>query len=452
MRISREELTAKYLVPFTDFDINKKIIFGYRGCDYDLTCKDGLIELIELSVNYKDYDIAKIANNILAVYEMKNGAEHYGHFPVIMHLELSSFCNCECMMCKHCYEKNVDAKYLTRRSFEELKKYFPTCKLVVINGYGEPFIHPDISDIISAFDEYNIKILTTSNLQYLPTGSLQKINNSFMRINVSCDGATEQTYQSIRRRASFEKFKSNVKVLRESCPNVQLYLSVVAMRQNIHEAVELVRLAKDYGFEEVRFGRLGSNLFLQNERDELIYYPNYASYMLRKAKEEGDRLGVRVVLPLIMKDGEIDYSLIEKEREETEKEEFFKDDSYYDELAEEYQRRYNNGEFRPQPYSLEGTIPCKGTCHWIAFGMYINASGKVRPCAEIPFNREQEEREEKIDFNYRELKEFRKTFNCDRVPKVCMDCAFIMSDEVGTLKVDLGEYKQYFVDKAAKNR
>lgn len=43
-------------------------------------------------------------------------------------------------------------------------------------------------------------------------------------------------------------------------------MSVVAMRQNIEEAVSLVRMAKELGFEEIRFGRLGSNLFWEMKK------------------------------------------------------------------------------------------------------------------------------------------------------------------------------------------
>ncbi|MCH5161961.1 MAG: radical SAM protein [Clostridiales bacterium] len=448
---TREELTTKYAYPFTDFDFSKEVAFDYCGDRYDLTDEDSLCELIAQSKSRKDYAISKIANNILAVAEMKRGEAHYRHLPVIMHVELTDMCNSECMMCKHCYEKNINAKSLSAAAFEKLTQYFPTCKLVVINGYGEPFIHPDISNIISAFDEYGVKIMTTSNAQRIPLDSLEKINDTFLRINVSCDGATEKTYQSIRRRSSFERFKQNVKALRENCPNVELFMSVVAMRQNIHEAVDLVRLAHEYGFKEIRFGRLGSNVFLNNETDELIYYPNYASMMFGLAKEEGDRLGVSVIVPLIMKDGEFDPVAAEREKAEISKTAFYKSEEYYDELGREYVRKHNSGEFRPLEYSLDGAIPCEGICHWAAFGMYVNASGKVRPCAEIPYNREQEEREEEIDFNAAELCELRRRFVGGRVPKVCMDCAFIMSDEVGTLKVDLGEYKKYFSDKANKS-
>ena len=72
--------------------------------------------------------------------------------------------------------------------------------------------------------------------------------------------------------------------------------------------------------------------------------------------------------------------------------------------------------------------------------------------SEIPYNRGQEKREERIDHNYEELKTFRKKFISGEVPRVCMDCAFIMSDEIGCLKVNLREYKNYFLEKAGAGR
>ena len=61
-----------------------------------------------------------------------------------------------------------------------LKQYFAACRIVMINGYGEPFIHPQISEIISIFETYQVKIFTTTNLQHLPMDSLPKINK-FLR-------------------------------------------------------------------------------------------------------------------------------------------------------------------------------------------------------------------------------------------------------------------------------
>lgn len=448
MQITREELIRTYGGIFVRFDFAQPLSFVYGGESYDLTEPDALEALMLRAKADGDYMVSKIANNVLAVYETEHQVERYRHLPVMMHIELSSYCNCECIMCKHCYERNNEAKYLPWEKFDELEQYFATCKIVIINGYGEPLIHPQISRIIDTFARYQVKMFTTTNLQSLPVDNLAQINQVFARLNISCDGAKAATYESIRRGASFATFVENVRTLRQHCPAVPLYMSVVAMRQNIEEAVELVRLAKELGFEEIRFGRLGSNLLLGNEKDELIYYPNFAAYMLEKAKRGGERLGVRVVIPVILKDSAIDEEALVREQEALHQLPFYHGEEHYEALRKAYLQLKAQHKFDHHLYTTEGAISCQGLCHWIGFGLYINCSGKVRPCSEIPYNREQEKREERIDYNYEELVEFRRQFIAGRVPRGCMDCAFIMSDEIGCLQVNMQEYKQYFKDKA----
>lgn len=445
--LNRNELVNKYSELFWKFSFDDDCRFEYNNRIYNLSESKDLVMIIDESKQHKDYMVAKIANNILAVLEIQQEKVNYKHTPVLMHIELSSFCDCECIMCAHCYEKNTKSKYLGKNTFDELEKYFPTCRIIIINGYGEPFIHPEIERIISEFDKYGIKLLTTTNLQHLPISSLKNLNNVFQRINVSCDGATKKTYESIRRNAKFDVFKKNVSILKQNCPNVQLFMSVVSMRQNILEAVELVLMAKQLGFEEIRFGRLGTNDFIENEIDDLINYPNLAKYMFECACQEGKKVGIRVVTPIIMKDSDWDSQKVEEEKRKLLQIVFFKDDSYYYELEKKFKDLYGVALFEPHEYSIEGSISCQGICHWIGFGMYINVSGKVRPCSEIPYNRFQEKKEETIDFNYRELTEFRKKFISKKIPRACLDCAFIMSDEIGCLKVDIEEYKDYFEKK-----
>lgn len=448
MRVDREELTTKYGSVFFKFDFSAPLKFRYGEADYDLTDKAGLIDLVSRAARKRDYEICKIANNILAVLEVESGAETYLHTPVILHIELSSFCDCECIMCKHCYERNLRASFLPGERFDEIETYFPACRIAIINGYGEPFIHPRISGIITLFESYKVKLFTTTNLQHLPSSSAAQLGRVFGRINVSCDGACADTYESIRRGASFERFQSNVKLLRETCPEVPLFMSVVAMRQNVEESVELVRLAKRLGFEEIRFGRLGSNVFLENERDELIYYPNIAGLMMERAREEGQRLGIRVVTPIITRGGAIDRDRAEAELKAIHSVPFFKGEAHYRALHEKFRELAGTHAFEPHRYSIAGTIPCRGMCHWIGYGLYINSSGNVRPCSEVPYNREQEGRSETINYNHDELTGFRRVFLSGQVPGVCMDCAFIMSDEIGCLKVDLAAYKRFFGEKA----
>ena len=445
--LNRNSLVERYSDLFWDIDLYGDCNLSYENNVYNLSVNSDLLMLIEISKQYKDYTVTKIANNILAVLEIKGNSVEYEHTPVLMHIELSSFCDCECIMCAHCYEKNTKSKYLEEATFLELEKYFPACRLVVINGYGEPFIHPEIKRIISTFDEYGIKIFTTTNMQHLPINSLETIKNVFRRINISCDGATAKTYESIRRNAKFDVFVNNTRILKQNCPEVQLFMSVVAMRQNILESVELVQLAEKMGFEEIRFGRLGTNDFIENEVDDLINYPNLAKYMFECARTEGKRIGIRVITPIIMKDEKWDLKKVDEEKQRLSRMDFFRDDSYYKKLENKFNELYGASLFEPHEYSTDGSISCQGMCHWIGYGMYINVSGKVRPCSEIPYNRFQEKIEEYVDYNYTELIEFRKKFISQKVPKACLDCAFIMSDEIGCLKVNIEEYKNYFENK-----
>ena len=449
MLFSRDEIIHKFGPIFFDYD-QENVELYYDGARFDLTDGESAAALVEKSIEKKDYEISKVANNFLAVHEVRSNCVRYTHYPVMMHIELSDFCDCECIMCKHCYEKNSSAKRLPREAFLELERFFITCKIVIINGYGEPLIHPDISEIISVFEKYGVKLFTTTNLQRIPENCFDQINKVFARINVSCDGACAKTYESIRRRASFDTFVRNVTTLREKCPDVQLFMSVCIMRQNIEEAVELVRLAKRLGFEEIRFGRLGSNQFIENEHDELIFYPNYAEYMLNLARLEGEKTGIRVVTPLIMRDNDISLEKAEAEREQLHETPFFRDEEFYQALSETYRQLKTRQKFDYHLYSTDGTISCQGMCHWIGYGIYIKSSGKVRPCSEVPNNRAQEKTDETVDYNHEELLTFRRCFISGRVPAVCMDCAFIMSDEIGCLKVNLDEYKKFFQEKAGR--
>ena len=89
-------------------------------------------------------------------------------------------------------------------------------------------------------------------------------------------GPVQKRYESIRRGASFAKFIKNLTILRENCPDVQLFMSVVAMRQNIEEAVSLVRMAKELGFEEM----------FENDGVCVIEWPMYIQDILPQERLE----------------------------------------------------------------------------------------------------------------------------------------------------------------------
>lgn len=176
------------------------------------------------------------------------------------------------------------------------------------------FFHPDIKDILETFRKYQIKVSTTTNLSYLPEELLPHIPGVFSRLSISCDGASPEILEGIRRHGKFSIFLQNVKRVREICGDTTLHMAVTSMRQNIFEALEFVKLAFSLGFDEGRFGRLETNPFLKNEMDSLFHYPNIVSELLQKSVALENNCGIKVMIPVVFQ-GIYDAEKAKKERE-----------------------------------------------------------------------------------------------------------------------------------------
>ena len=75
-------------------------------------------------------------------------------FPKEMDIEITSYCNYRCTMCPHSLTGNHCANNMSFEQLKKLQDLFPYCKRVMIQGDGEPLVHPDfieISNFISGF-------------------------------------------------------------------------------------------------------------------------------------------------------------------------------------------------------------------------------------------------------------------------------------------------------------
>ena len=81
-----------------------------NGRATDLSDEAALTEAVKDRRRARDYPLAAALNYILALREVAQKRTIYRHLPVIMHVEMSSFCNCACIMCTHCYERNDHAR------------------------------------------------------------------------------------------------------------------------------------------------------------------------------------------------------------------------------------------------------------------------------------------------------------------------------------------------------
>ena len=406
-----------------------------------------ILKAINASIEQKDYRLAKALNQYLAFLEVSNDEVMYKHMPVIIHAELSSFCNCECIMCTHCYEKNERAKYL---DISVIERYLPTCRFMIINGIGEFFIHPRIIHILSKLKEYQVQLSVTTNAQYIPEDAFPIIGDLFKRVCVSCDGATKYTFEEIRRGASFDVFKSNCKRLRKILQEESIFtMSVVSMKQNLLETVDIVYLAKELGFDEVRFGRLSTNLFIGNEDDSINNYPDLSTMVMSEALKAGTEIGIKVIIPVIYESE--NYSILDAEQERKNLLEtlVFNSSEYYENLHLQYKNLYKEGTFESPMYSTDGRFECKGICHWVAYGVNINSDTQIRPCGEIIRGKNDicdDDLNLNNPMNNNESMRLREVFLSGMIPVCCVNCSYLMGHENDLLKFDSHEFRKIFVE------
>jgi len=188
------------------------------------------------------------------------------HSPFKVFFEITSNCN---MDCQHCLNKNSNHK-LINMPIKTIFRYFDNlkdCKVSEVNiTGGEPFLHPDIIEILN----YAIKIfpsLTVSTNGTLLNDSiltfLHKINIRY--INISLDG-TENSYEKIRYGSNFRKVLDNIILASQYIPDTGI--TITLNRYNIQEIEDIIELAKLNHIRKINFGLTRRSYY--NDNNDLL--------------------------------------------------------------------------------------------------------------------------------------------------------------------------------------
>lgn len=315
--------------------------------------------------------------------------------PRFLQVEVTSACNLRCHMCAVRYRPAVNktdgamSLELYRRLVDEL----PHPGEVVLQGLGEPLLAPDLVAMVAhaklrgAVVGFNCNgtLLTRKNCTVLVEAGLDWIA-------VSLDGATAETYESIRDGARFERVARGIRTMsdvrrdrRSTAPAMRLVF--VAMRRNVAELADLVRLAAELGVERVAVQNLSHDFSDCTQYPELAHFTatealwngvdSASPTAFDEARAVAAQLGVRLDLPKV--------------------------------------------EERRGPAELPG-------CRWPWTGAYVTSSGVVQPCCmvmgdeRVSMGSVAHERFAEV-WKGQAYQEFRAALVGDEPPAVCRGCS-----------------------------
>jgi MoaA/NifB/PqqE/SkfB family radical SAM enzyme len=180
-----------------------------------------------------------------------------------VYVEATNKCNLTCSTCM----RNVwDVKYghMSSETFERILSGlgdFPEKPEIFLGGYGEPLSHPDILQMIERAKERGHRVsLITNGILLTESVTRRLIELNLDMLWVSLDGASPECYTDVRLGDSLPTVIENLTKLRTQkyqkfggsnwSGYPKLGIAFVAMRRNIHDLDEVVRLGTRLGAVE----------------------------------------------------------------------------------------------------------------------------------------------------------------------------------------------------------
>jgi radical SAM protein with 4Fe4S-binding SPASM domain len=168
-------------------------------------------------------------------------------------LHVTEECN---LRCKHCYFAATDPqeKELSLKEFLSVIKQFADLggESLLITG-GEPLLQKQkLRAIIKEARTRKInRILVNTNGTLITDEDAAFFKENVVNVGVSIDGATVETHEFIRGKGSYGKALNGIRALRRARINV--VIGTTLMKPNLHEAPDVIRLAKRIDVPTVDF-------------------------------------------------------------------------------------------------------------------------------------------------------------------------------------------------------
>ena len=214
------------------------------------------------------YDLMSIGTRKMSIWKRLNLLKAGSNFiyrrlkplnmPLHMQFELTNFCNLKCPVCptglgalnRKPQVMDVD---LFRRVIEEVGPYLLTASLW---GWGEPLLHPHLSEILKAIGKYPVATFLSTNGQNLDDDRVidALVNYPPTYLIIAIDGLTDETNSQYRVDAKLAPVLNGVQRLVEikkqrAIEFPILHMRSIVMKHNQHELPYLQGFAEKHSFD-----------------------------------------------------------------------------------------------------------------------------------------------------------------------------------------------------------
>ncbi|MBM7855838.1 tungsten cofactor oxidoreductase radical SAM maturase [Desulfohalotomaculum tongense] len=194
-----------------------------------------------------------------------------------IYIEATTVCNFACTTCirNSWRDELTHMEWGVFKRIAESLKLLPQLECVHFGGFGEPFSHPRLLDMLEIVKNRGLRAEVITNGSLLSAEIISKlIDLKLDMIFVSLDGPDEEEYCHIRQGADFHGVLSNLKMLNEikaqrGVRYPELGIEFVATKNNFHKLPRLAKLVRELNARRM----IVTNVLPYNEemKDQILY-------------------------------------------------------------------------------------------------------------------------------------------------------------------------------------
>ncbi|MCP4679648.1 MAG: radical SAM protein [Deltaproteobacteria bacterium] len=205
-------------------------------------------------------------------------------YPLYVEVSPTGACNHRCRFCALDFagyqKRQLDAALLGHR-LEEMGRL--GVKSVMYSGEGEPFLHPELSDILVWTKRAGIDASVTTNGVLIKLQELDSILANTSWIKISINAGQEETYQRIHRtkKSDFEQVFANLAAAAERKEqrgyDCTLGMQLLLLPENAKEVTTLAKRARDAGADYLVVKPYSQHPQSQTTEYQDCNYENYSA-------------------------------------------------------------------------------------------------------------------------------------------------------------------------------
>ncbi len=220
--------------------------------------------------------------------------------PIRARIEVSRFCNLRCFSCPMGRGKIKNETLMSYDNFKKIIRLInDSVREIALFNYGEPLMNPDIAKMVKFAKDNKIETVGFHSNGLLLNKEVSKklIKSGLDYINISIDGASNETYKKYRSGGDLNVLLKNIKDLTELKKNMRAKKPVVVaqfivMKHNENEMDKFSDICKNIGVDKTIFKTFNAYMSGYEDRKvNLKFVPTSTKntrYKTTKAKEISD--------------------------------------------------------------------------------------------------------------------------------------------------------------------